>query len=835
MNLVFENDLLNLNPYGRRFFLILQEVVYFLILGSSFVFTGSSSEKLKYLGFLIIFFFLGDFLRKRFFFSDDLRAFLDVDKEKINIEKYLNPKVRDFLIDTITDGEILNFYHPQVFLLKRLLREKAIKNLLKELNIDYQVFSQETLFHQKSRIETIRDKNFFLNAYLPILKEAFNLGKLLSYPYINFLFLFYGLRIKAEPNLEALFEKYDLKKEYILSAVVLNIFSKKLSHNSKDFNVIFTSIKKPNKKRLLPGFIFNKVEKTFAHYVQDFTFLSHKKNIGFLVGHRQEVENIFLNLRKKRNFFLIGNENLERDAIMWHISWLIQNELSPKELFDFRLIKIDLNLIYTKERDKFSQVFSRLIEDIFDLDKIILYLSASDKNVVNQGLSILASFLEKKKNNKSIILVFSLDFQDYKNILSSFDHFFDKIYVKSLSFDDFVISLSLKSIFWTQSKKINLTPQSIVDSIFFSQDILGDMSLAEKVIVKAIETTKKVNGQYLTTEMIREIVNECLSDSIREKINKEKEKIFNLENLLRQRIVNQEYALKKISDYFARIFQNQDFQREKPLGIFLFLGPKGVGKTETAKTLTKIFYGKEQEMISLNMGNLQKKKTTNLRSLYFRNFIVVEEIIEAVKQKPRSLILLKDFEKTNPIFWNFFSQIFSKGFIEDSLGQKIDFKDNLIICTSSIFEEWIKEKMNQKIEFDIIVEDLKKKLIDVFSQDLLSQFDEVVVYRALKEEELLKITEMTIDDFKNDFLLKYGLILEIEEQVIKSIFLKNYDLSPDSVWLKEKLNSTIKSKIKNLISSGLVKRGQKIKIYCENNYDQIEVKIEESNFKSYEN
>jgi ATP-dependent Clp protease ATP-binding subunit ClpC len=222
----------------------------------------------------------------------------------------------------------------------------------------------------------------------------------------------------------------------------------------------------------------------------------------------------------------------------------------------------------------------------------------------------------------------------------------------------------------------------------------------------------------------------------------EKRKLLRLEELIHQRIIDQEEAVKEVSEALRRA-RAEITVRKGPIGSFLFLGPTGVGKTETAKALSEIYFGSEEKMIRLDMSEFQ-----NLSDIPRLLGGPGEEglLTTPVRERPFSLLLLDEFEKAHPKILNLFLQIFDEGHLTDGMGRKVSFKNTIIIATSNAGAEIIWEKLRETQKLEIIKEELLSYLIQnkIFTPELLNRFDGIIIFKPLTKESLLKIAELLL-------------------------------------------------------------------------------------------
>jgi len=282
-----------------------------------------------------------------------------------------------------------------------------------------------------------------------------------------------------------------------------------------------------------------------------------------------------------------------------------------------------------------------------------------------------------------------------------------------------------------------------------------------------------------------------------------------LEDLIHQRIINQELAVKEVSSALRRA-RSGITEKTKPMGSFLFLGPTGVGKTETSKALAEIYFGSEQKMIRMDMSEFQQTRDIS------RLIGSVDEdglLTTKVREDPFSMILLDEIEKAHPNILNLFLQILDEGFVTDGLGRKVDFKNSIIIATSNAGYRIILKAISEKSEWSLVKKELFSYLFErgIFRPEFVNRFDAVVVFTPLSKNNLLDISQLILGKLKKDLLGK-DIDFEISQDLKEKIVELSYSPEFGAREMKRVVQDKIENSLARAVLGGEVKRGDRIKI-----------------------
>lgn len=606
--------------------------------------------------------------------------------------------------------------------------------------------------------------------------------------------------------------------------------------------------------------------------------------------------------RKKNNPILIGEPGVGKTAVVEGLAQKIVEGEVPQALINKRFISLDLNSLVagTKYRGQFEERMKSLIQEIYANPEIIVFIDEIH-TLIGAGGAIgtldTANILKPALAKGEFKVIGATTLEEYRHIEKdgALERRFQKIVINEPSKDETYLILQnlrpryekfhfvrysddiLKSIIELSDmylsyrnfpdKAIDVLDEVGVKSFLnsdknLSQKILKNQGLIVKykddlnrnsnennfesaiilrdkisLLEKELENEFKKIEKKVTLDEVKSVIS-VISDVPIEKISSNSQiNLSNISKQIKQKIIGQDEAI----DTLVRSLQRNYFglkKVNKPIGSFIFVGQTGVGKTETARSLSRLLFQSEDALIRLDMSEYSEKFTATRLFGAPPGYVGYENggfLTEKIKNKPYAVILLDEIEKAHPEIYNSLLQILDNGFATDSLGKKIDFRNTIILMTSNLGSKKIIENASplgfqtessesEKIEQQkkIYLEAIKK----YFSPEFLNRLDKVITFNTIQEKDYKKILKNYCDEIVSKLALK-SIILNIDNSIFTHLIEKLKKQNQGVRFMERLVTELIEDKVIDFIlKQKATKKKIALNIKFLSKENEIEVQIE---------
>ncbi len=555
-------------------------------------------------------------------------------------------------------------------------------------------------------------------------------------------------------------------------------------------------------------------------YTDDLTDYSHQSRTQSVVDREHEIEQIEQTLIKdiESNIVLVGEEGVGKRAILEALSKRIYEGSSNNLLAYKRILKLNTEKILSeydeqKKRELFLEV---LFKEAEEASNIILLIENLDRFVATTKERVDVSVpIEKfSKSSRLHIVGTTTPFLYQKFVFSNekISRIFTKIEVKEISRADTTkVLLSLIPEIEVR-KKVTVPYETVLNVVQQSDYYMTQLPYPEKAIglldsscIFAIQHSGQSRSNVVVTP---DFVDQAVSDKthVPTKLDDTlKKRLLGINVDLSKMVLHQPSAIEAIEKTLQSSFVLLG-KRSKPLASFLFLGPTGVGKTETAKALANLFFGDEKHLIRFDMSSYQQKEDIP-QLIGSMEKGIPGQMTEKVRELPYGVLLLDEIEKAHKDLLNIFLTVLDEGYFADGAGKKVDCRHLIVIATSNAASnDLFNKKVAQTQLMDFLVQGR------FFSPEFLNRFDGVIAYEILDQTALFDLGKKIIAENAKQLFQLHKVQVYVQDQTLKNLIAKAYKPEFGARNLKREISSELESQVAKLILEGKVKEGSVVTI-----------------------
>lgn len=623
-------------------------------------------------------------------------------------------------------------------------------------------------------------------------------------------------------------EKYLRKNQ-----IDIHILREIVAYNNENIN------KRTRNKYLNPDIPYYRKGGVAKEWIYGYTFiLSHfsidiNKKVAlsqdiFGIGHDEEIEFLVATLGKlsNKNALFIGEPGVGKSSLILGLAQRINSGNVPIQLKEKRIIQLDINnlIAQSKKENNLEELIIRAFTELEKAGNTILYIDEIQEIIPRQtegvGFSIAGMLLPFILDSKFPIIG-TTNYVDYKKYFYSNESLrqsFTNIEVKEVWPKDTLTILESKIPSLEKSFQCFITFPALFASVEFSQRYITERKLPSSA-VETIEAT----CAWAQSNDIKKITAEHVSKTISIKTNisvgaidqEESNKLIKLEENIKNRVIGQNEAVVALTESLRRA-RTDVRDANKPIGVFLFVGPTGVGKTHLAKIVGEEYFGKEETIVRVDMSeyqevqSIQKFLGSSSDTAFGQTSI---SLVDKVKQNPYTVVLFDEIEKAHPNILDLFLQIFDEGRLTSAQGETIDFTHTIIVCTSNIGSRMLLESLGK--DHALWSEARERVLLEVrqsLRPELINRYDQIIVFQPHDLHNLTKIATLLLNELAKR-LGKKNINIKWSEQIPMLIANKSNEPALGA----RPMRRYIQDRIEGQLAKGMIE--QKIKAG-----DEVEIK-----------
>ncbi len=742
-------------------------------------------------------------------------------QDKYNLAEFLDIMSAKLVLNTVKfcNSRKLFQVNSTALLYVSVRDSKEINLLCFRLGIDSKKFLLDIKNFIEKSIKSDNALNPFSEDFLKVILDAGKLSVQRNHNVIGEKEILVALARNNDFFKKALIE-YDIKISDIENLTLwLDSIEERLAKNKRFWSYENLSRIGTTGKDWSSGYTIN-----LDQYSIDWRNVVSKWLLREVIGHQKEIEEVQMVLARSSlsNALIVGDPGTGRKSIVESVAQKCYLGQSLPELNSRRVVELDMTALLSQIQDpeKLETILDKIFEEVALSGNVILVIDEL-QNYVGQKIAKAGAFdisgiLAKYLAIPSFQFIGITSYAGLHNNIEtnpSFLEYFRKIEVSEVTEIETIKILQNMALELEAKYKILIIYPTIREIVNLTGRYFPSTPFPKKaidVLDEAVVYVGTLREKIVMPHHVAKIISDKTQIPVGKMEFKEKEVLLNLEKLIHERIVNQSEAVEEISIAMRRA-RAGIASKKRPMGTFLFLGPTGVGKTETSKALAQIYFGSEDKMIRIDMSEFQSIADIP-RLIGAISPVEMQGLLTTpVRETPFSLVLLDEIEKAHQNILNLFLQVLDEGHITDGQGRKVMFTNTIIICTSNAGANDIFKALEsgEKINKENILKTLFEK--NIFRPEFVNRFDATILFHPLTKDNLLQIAQLSLLSLQKNLKEK-----EIDFIITDKLKDKIVELSYKPEFGAREMRRVVQDKVENSIASALLSdklaKGQKFEV-----------------------
>ncbi|MFA4829796.1 MAG: ATP-dependent Clp protease ATP-binding subunit [Thermodesulfovibrionales bacterium] len=587
-------------------------------------------------------------------------------------------------------------------------------------------------------------------------------------------------------------------------------------------------------------------------YGRDLNKAAREGKLGPFVGRRNELLQVIQTLARsmKNNPVLVGEAGVGKTAVVEALALRAVQGKDSQVLGGKRIIELNMGTLVggTKYRGEFEERLTKIIEEASSNSDIIIFIDEIHNLVgAGQGSGSMdaANIMKPALARGEIKCIGATTISEYRKYIESdpaLERRFEKIIVNEPTRDEAIEILKGLRPKWEKHFNKKITDKALEAAVDLSIRFDTDHFLPDKAVDLVDKAGARMQVPFLSmmqpgkgveiksegksgyAEVTESTIAQVLSDKINVPleiiaghIEGKESRLLELNSFLKKRIIGQDEAIDKVSQRLL-LAHTGIGKKTGPLAVLLFLGPTGVGKTETAKSLSEFLFGSQSNLIRMDMSEFMEEHSVSKLIGSPPGYVGYDEegqLTGKLRTKPYSVVLLDEIEKAHPKIFDIFLQVFDEGRITDSKGRTVDARNIIFIMTSNLGHTEQRKKGIGFLEKDEESKhEINSEIKKLFRPELINRIDEQIVFKPLGEDNVREILKTILNEISADVAKRYNTKLKITGEAERFISQEGYSPEYGVRELRRIVEKLVQIPLSNLILSGQLKEHQSWQVVC---------------------
>ena len=660
-------------------------------------------------------------------------------------------------------------------------------------------------------------------------------------------------KVCEKANEIALKEYTTIRPIHILKALLINptnnintLFSK-LNIDIIQFKDSFITMEKV---KIKPQ-VYDSPTTVLGKYGTNLTQLAKDGELNPVIGRDEELLQLIrtLSKQKKNNPLIIGEAGVGKTALVNALAIKIAEGNINEHLKNKVIIEVSVASLVsgTQYRGDFEDKLTQLLQETKDNPDVILFIdeihTILGAGTIGDGSLDASNILKPALANGDLSLIGATTIKEYRRYFerdAAFERRFQPILVEEPSAQDTIIILKGLRKNYEEYHGVHISDEAIEDAVYLSIRYMTDRNLPDKAldvideacskkIVPDLHINTSNEDNIISSKDVKNIITDLTGIPVSEESDDLK-KLKNLDYFLKSKIVGQNDAIETVSRR-VKISTIGIQNHEKPLGIFLFLGPTGVGKTYLSKLLAEFLFGDKNSIIRIDMSEYMESQSVSRLVGAAPGLVGYDDggyLTDAIRNNPYSIVLIDEIEKAHPQVMDLFLQLFDEGRLTDSKGNTVNACNCIFIMTSNLnIGNYYETSSN---DVDIMYGGVPNKsvpkidkanqmelLTQYFRPEFVNRIDEVVQFRELDETDFESLVNLCVEDISKRVLSEKNIKIEYDSSVSTYLASQGFNKNFGARYLNRSVEEQIEYPIADLIINEKLQSGDTLKIRASKN------------------